>query len=330
MREPTTTSPPPQTESLKPGLDAITRRYDACSDPIFVGGLMRSGTTLVMKLLLAHPECVGLNLDAHLVGSLLETWKSHEETADVYTSINLAVGHDSTRLHHFIRSNYFFMCEHLDLPVTESRLVEKTPGSEGLFARLLPIFPQASLVTTLRHPHATMRSMLAHALLFGGGPLHHAHVPAGLRQEAFALATRSLRCGTDDRSAIQFQAEIRIHFSRLLKAMVNSLVQLQSIAEQLGDRLIVMNFDELTKDLDHHTQTLFERCGLDASPATVRQAIDDAGRRGEEKVFWRGLMDWSEMEFERRFGWTLTDSQKTRLDRDVIPIHERLVDRFRQ
>jgi hypothetical protein len=121
---------------------------------IFVLGLPRSGTTLVEKILSAHPDVNSVGETNLIARSILKATGRNAAndriSGDALTEILLT--HPQA-----IRQNYLTNIQYLskDAPYT----VEKQPLNTTFFPILLKAFPDAHFIFTERHPMATAFSM---------------------------------------------------------------------------------------------------------------------------------------------------------------------------
>ena len=116
--------------------------------PIFVLGAPRSGTSMLFRLLSAHPELGSLGREGH------DMWrKFHHPRQDGWGSDAVGSGQITTREREFIR-RYLYM--HFD----QARFVEKTPENCLRLAYLQELYPDALYVFVRRDPREVMSSML--------------------------------------------------------------------------------------------------------------------------------------------------------------------------
>ncbi|MDC7995720.1 sulfotransferase family protein [Altibacter sp. HG106] len=122
---------------------------------IFVGGLPRSGTTLVQNLLNAHPQVyAGPEFDripniVDLRNKLQRSLKA--QRIDVYTT--------SAQIDEEIRALISTLIEPLATKESYTHLSEKTPWNILFFNELLELFPEAKFIMVLRNPLAVFNSM---------------------------------------------------------------------------------------------------------------------------------------------------------------------------
>jgi len=258
------------------GTPPFAERYDALPDPIFVGGSMRSGTSFVMKLLQGHPHMTGLKMDADLLGPILRAWMPEGRHHDPYTGVMALVKRDEAQLRRFVRANWFFVYEYAGRPVFTKRLVEKTPDSQAMFRTACEVFPNASLVIVIREPIGSVRSALAHALLFYPN------------------------------QSLNLEATIE----RVTEEWTQSMQQTLGVLNWLGNRILLVNFDEFLTDVQAHAASLLEWCGADAQESVVAKAVAFAGSPGDERAYWQRILDWPEDEFAWRYGAQLNPTQQ--------------------
>ena len=270
--------------------DTVTERYDRVPDPIFIGGHMRSGTSFVMKLLLGHRDTSGFNADAAVLQPVLDTWMPENRRLDPYSGITAVLRGDEARRRKLTRSIWFFTCEFGGLPVFKRRIVEKTPNSQLVFARAAEVFPHAAFVTVIREPVASVRSALAHSLLFA---------PDRARDSGALLQS-------------------------LVEAWCDSMRQTQEAARLVGSRMLLINYSEFLKDINAGTRSLFEWCGLECSAEAIARSITKAGEPGAERVFWRKILQWSDGEFAARYEAKLTERQQHWIAKAGMRLYEEI------
>ncbi len=186
------------------------------SNPIFIVGANRSGTTLVRLILNAHPRIAIpdelIYLDAHLAGIPIEQWRSPDLSAEAYERfVSNFLEHncrvldiiDKTALKDEIlsappnfRRPYRQVLNAWAQAHEKPRWGEKTPGNLFYPDILLEMFPDAQFVYVVRDPRAGVASMqrvsffpddvvlnalsrLKHDTT--GRALLHTHVPAAQR-----------------------------------------------------------------------------------------------------------------------------------------------------
>ena len=116
--------------------------------PIFILGAPRSGTSMIFRLLSAHPELGSLGREGH------DMWrKFHHPRRNGWNSDVLGRGQVVAGEREFIR-RYLYM--HFD----QDRFVEKTPENCLRIAYLQELYPDAVFVFVKRDPREVMSSML--------------------------------------------------------------------------------------------------------------------------------------------------------------------------
>ncbi len=270
-------------------VESLRERYAGVHDPILIGGYMRSGTSFVMKLLLGHADTRGFETDADLLTAVMRAWMPDRKRVDPYTGMRVLVKNDEARLAELVRLNWLMACEFAGLNVSpDHRIVEKTPGSHAAFPRVRAVFPNASFVVVVREPVTSIRSALAHSLLFYHDP------------------TRSMD------SLLQ----------SLIEAWSKSMEQTREAARALGDRLLVVDYNEFLGDVPGNLDALFQWCGLSSSPEVVANAIENAGTPHREREYWRRILSWTEDEFNRRYETQLTSQQQAVVMAKAMPLFQ--------
>ncbi len=122
---------------------------------IFVGGVARSGTTLVQNVLDSHPQICGLP-EFFMTGPIA-TVRAHFHRLIAEGMISDICDREEVdqRVRAFLES---FLLPHAR---AEHRYVsEKTPANLFVFHILLDLFPEAKFVLVVRDPRAVMHSLL--------------------------------------------------------------------------------------------------------------------------------------------------------------------------
>jgi hypothetical protein len=123
---------------------------------VFVGGVPRSGTTLVQHILDCHPQVFG-GPEFDCIPSLIHAWRT------------VVSAHDRGRILVFctreqIDAAFAHLIEELLLPVADAHgaklLSEKTPFNVGVFTDLLGLLPRCRAIHVVRDPRAVVSSML--------------------------------------------------------------------------------------------------------------------------------------------------------------------------
>ena len=175
--------------SFTPNPALIAAAETLSQKPIFIGGPMKSGTSLLLQLLDGHPDLFVMPGDSHFA--------KHAKQSNAFGFDHLAaywltrfitptgqkpfwfLGKDEQHLRTFVQYLHYFhsktasippLCAVLAAYVTlnaggapprpSSYWVEKTPGNELNTAFLAARFPSASFVSIVRHPLENISSLL--------------------------------------------------------------------------------------------------------------------------------------------------------------------------
>lgn len=112
--------------------------------PIFIVGLIRSGTTLAERILSCHPDVIGL-------GELAQARTlANQQVIAFGTHVHPADGAD-------FAAKYFDGLP--DLPPTTTHFVDKMPGNYSVIGYLLNAFPNATIIEIQRDPRDIALSM---------------------------------------------------------------------------------------------------------------------------------------------------------------------------
>lgn len=122
--------------------------------PIFIGGSMKSGTTLLRRLIASHPNIFG-GFETHWFSAeFLETWDQPESKRQVWLreffeiSIeeynDIAIGSENaiSFFNHFM--------EYCTARSHKNRWVEKTPGNISHIALIQSYWPKAKIINSVR------------------------------------------------------------------------------------------------------------------------------------------------------------------------------------
>jgi tetratricopeptide (TPR) repeat protein len=121
------------------------RCVDGMLDPVFVVGFPRSGTTLLEQLLDAHPALQSFDEQPFLqrcIGRMQQLGLSYPHALDQLSDEQIQI----------LRTHYFSLCEAVMPHQTGSRYVDKNPLNLARLPLIQALFPQAQVITVLRHP----------------------------------------------------------------------------------------------------------------------------------------------------------------------------------
>lgn len=134
--------------------------------PIFVGGLMKSGTTLVRKLIAGHPNIFG-GLETHWFSQEFETnWSNPQSKRSQWLAkfydITLKEYTDLSRTcdSHYTFINAFLL--YCAGKVNKHRFVEKTPDNIIHLEEIWRFWPQAKVIHLVREPLDVFASWKKH------------------------------------------------------------------------------------------------------------------------------------------------------------------------
>ncbi len=120
--------------------------------PVFIVGMLRSGTTLVEQILASHSQVYGageLNAMNHLVDKIISRYYRQSTLLDNCQLLQRAVN----ELHvGYLKALY-------DLNVSEKIITDKMPGNFMWIGFILSAFPKAKIINLKRDPRATCWSI---------------------------------------------------------------------------------------------------------------------------------------------------------------------------
>ena len=134
--------------------------------PIFIFGLPRSGTTLLQKLLMAHPQIASIAEPWILLPFIYSRKKEGILTEYSHSSANIAITDFinnlpnkefdyNTYLRKFILSLYSKICQN-----NEKYFLDKTPRYFYIIPEILDIFPNAKFIFLFRNPVQILASVM--------------------------------------------------------------------------------------------------------------------------------------------------------------------------
>ena len=197
--------------------------------PLFIGGFMKSGTTLLVQLLDGHPKLIVLPGDSHMIrDGLIRDGQSEADFRRRWTDrwirrmINPAGQHPFWLLgaphHPYIDFLAWLDAWWRDLPPDPTRpiratvlalqsaakrketaprlWIEKTPGNEHQAERIFHRFPAARMIYTIRDPRSTLAS-LKRLSAYRGWPWDASRTAADLRCSYRRAADLARRMGPE-------------------------------------------------------------------------------------------------------------------------------------
>jgi protein-tyrosine sulfotransferase len=135
-------------------------------DPIFIGGVPRSGTTLLRVILDTHPG-IHCGTELRVVQALTALWSSADRTAQpVLTD---AYGVDTEHLRRIFADLVLSFLEPAWRASGKRRVAEKTPFNVLVFPELRRLFPESPLVHVIRDVRDVVASRLERDREAAGG-----------------------------------------------------------------------------------------------------------------------------------------------------------------
>jgi hypothetical protein len=216
--------------------------------PIFILGAPRSGTSMIFRLLSAHPELGSLGREGH------DMWrKFHHPRQDGWGSDAIGSGQITSSEREFIR-RYLYM--HFD----QARFVEKTPENCLRLDYLKELYPDASYVFVRRDPREVMSSMLngwRHPL----GRFRSYFVPEKLEIPGYSHPHQWCFALVENWRDFKSQPLPGIVAEQWKQTIHGALTGRQLINPE---QWIELNLDEFTTDPRNEMRLLLEKLGLSA------------------------------------------------------------------
>ena len=178
------------------------------TNPIFIGGVPRSGTTLVRVILDTHPR-IFCGTELRVVPALAGLWHSFNSTAQPLLESAYAV--DAERLRDIFSDLVLAFLTPSWEASGKPRVAEKTPFNILVFPELARLFPDAPLVHVIRDVRDVVASRLERDRAFAGGGGLGSSVDtialARIRAEEWvaAMAVRRQMLLTDSSSRTYFE-----------------------------------------------------------------------------------------------------------------------------
>jgi hypothetical protein len=222
-------------------------------DLIFVGGCMRSGTTLVQRILCSAPASSPLVAECQYLTALMnlhETWekrydrflKDYFETREAFDAFsrNLVDAFLRAAREHFRPA---------------SMLVLKNPELTYHFGRLATWYPTARFVVVVRDPRDTIASM-------------------------DSVARRQRESGV--KSVL---ADSVGDIAKLVGIFKGYYVPILDSANPFGDRMLILRFEDVIRDAPRTSVLLSRFTGLAIDPDGLAAAADG------ERAYWQNRTD---------------------------------------
>lgn len=156
-------------------------------NPIFIGGVPRSGTTLLRVILDTHPR-IHCGTELRVVQAVAALWASAERTAQPL--LRDACGVDSERLRRIFVDLLLAYLRPAWQSSGKPRIAEKTPFNVLVFPELRTLFPDSPLVHVIRDVRDVVASRLERdRAAAGGAPVDGPALAAERAREWAAVMT---------------------------------------------------------------------------------------------------------------------------------------------
>jgi protein-tyrosine sulfotransferase len=196
--------------------------------PIFVGGVPRSGTTLLRVILDSHPR-IFCGTELRAVQALAMLWQSASDTAQPLLSQAYAT--DPQRLRRIFGGLILSFLEPAWRASGKARVAEKTPSNFLAFPQLAVLFPQSPLIHVIRDGRDIVASRLERDRIAAQGkPLDTVALAAvHAREWVEAMALRRAILGNPQLSRCYYE----IRYEKLISEPEPALT---SLFEFIGER----------------------------------------------------------------------------------------------
>ncbi len=175
-------------ESPLPALPAVRAAHRG--NPIFVGGVPRSGTTLLRVMLDSHPD-IHCGTELRAINALASLWSACRES--VRPPIGEAYALPDPTLRPAFAQLIMAFLEPSWKASGKLRIAEKTPWNLAVFPQLRELFPQSALIHVLRDVRDVVASRLEVDRSNASGDLPEAREHARLRALEWVQAMRLRR-----------------------------------------------------------------------------------------------------------------------------------------
>lgn len=163
-------------------------------DPIFLGGVPRSGTTLLRVILDTHPR-IHCGTELRVVPALAALWSSADQQAQPLLTTAYAV--DTERLRSIFAELVLSFLRPAWQASGKPRVAEKTPFNILAFPELRRLFPDSALVHIIRDVRDVVASRLEREKAAGGAIPDTTALASSLAREWVTAMTVRRRMMTD-------------------------------------------------------------------------------------------------------------------------------------
>lgn len=217
---------------------------DESGEVIFVGGAMRSGTTLLQRILCSTPASNPLITECRYLYSIMQLHENSLRDFDLRVKDYFG---GEARFDAFTRESCRrFLAATRERYPEARKLVLKSPELTRHFPTLARWLPGSRFAVIVRDPRDTIASML--------------EVSRRHREEG--RASHMARLGDD--------------MGRYVGAYLSYYAPLLPHAALLEGRILMLRYEDLVRDLDRHVSELAAFSGLDLDAAVLRQAAEPA------------------------------------------------------